>query len=184
MIDPCATSVVYPPHRVPIALHDGLKKELDDMEDNNITCKITEPKEWVNGLVVVEKNKKDKLRVCLDPRDLNKAIQRPHYPLPTLEDITSKLAGAQYFSVPDTRSGYWAIKLSTESSLLTIFNTPFGRYRFLRMPFGISSAQDEFQRCVNDTYEGLKSVASIVDDVLVFGKNRQEHNDNLKAMLQ
>lgn len=152
--------------------------------DNKIITKVTEPTEWVNTLVVVEKAQNSKLRVCLDPRDLNKAIQRPHYPLPTLEDVTTKLAGAQYFSVLDARSGYWAMKLSEESSFLTTFNTPFGRYRFLRLPFGISSAQDEFQRRVDETYEGLKGVAAIVDDILVFGRTKEEHDENLRAILQ
>ena len=73
-------------------------------------CKVTEPTEWVNTLIVVEKPQTGKLRVCLDPRDLNKAIQRPHYPLPTLEDVTTKLARVKYFSVLNDRSGYWAIK--------------------------------------------------------------------------
>lgn len=183
-VDPHATPVVYPPRRVPIALRDRLKKELDKMEESNVICKVTEPTEWVNALVVVEKPQTGKLRVCLDPRDLNKAIKRPHYPLPTLEDVTTKLAGAKYFSVLDARSGYWAIKLSTTSSLLTTFNTPFGRYRFLRLPFGINSAQDEFQRRVDETYEGLTGVAAIVDDILVFGKTKLEHDNNLRAMLK
>lgn len=178
-VDPNATPVVYPPRRVPIALRDRLKQEFEKMEKNNIICKVTEPTEWVNMLVVVEKPHSGKLRVCLDPRDLNKAIQRPHYPLPTLEDATMKLAGARYFSVLDTRSGYWTIKLSTESSLLTTFNMPFGRYRFLRLPFGLNSAQDEFQRRVDSS-----GVTAIVNDILVFGKTRQEHNNNLRAMLQ
>lgn len=90
-----------------------LKKELDKMEESQVICKVTEPTEWVNALVVVEKPQTGKLRVCLDPRDLNKAIKRPHYPLPTLEDVTTKLAGAKFFSVLYARSGYWAIKLST-----------------------------------------------------------------------
>lgn len=131
----------------------------------------------------VKKTKTGKLRVCLDPRPLNKAILRPHYPLPTLEDMTSKLAGAKYFSILDARSGYWAIELSEESSLLTTFNTIFGRYRFLRLPFGIVSAQDEFQRRVDETYEGLEGVACIVDDIVVFGKTKEEHDRNLQAML-
>lgn len=76
------------------------------MEDNNIIVKVTEPTEWVNALVVVEKPKSQKLRVCLDPRDLNKAIQRPHYPLPTLEEVTTKLTGARYFSVLVRLLGY------------------------------------------------------------------------------
>ena len=182
-VAPDATPVVCPPRRIPIALRSKLKDELDSMEKQNIICKVTEPTEWVNALVVVEKPKTGKLRVCLDPRALNKAIQRPHYPLPTLEDATTKLAGAQYFSVLDARSGYWAIKLSTESSLLTTFNTVFGRYRFLRLPFGIVSAQDEFQRRVDETYEGLDGVTAIVDDILVFGQTRAEHDQRLKAML-
>ena len=91
----------------------------------------------------------------------NKVIQRPHYPLPTLDDITLRLAGAQHFSVLDARSDYWAIKLSHESSMLTTFNTIYGRYRFMRLPFGIISAQDEFQRRVDEAYEGLQGVVTI-----------------------
>lgn len=70
----------------------------------------------VNALVEVEKPCTGELRVCLDPQDLNKAIQRPHYPLQTLDDVTPKLTGVQYFSVLNARSGYWAIKLTEESS--------------------------------------------------------------------
>ncbi|XP_060769073.1 uncharacterized protein K02A2.6-like [Neoarius graeffei] len=183
-VDPHATPVVYPPRRVPIALRERLKQELDKMEESNVICKVTEPTEWVNALVVVGKPQTGKLRVCLDPRALNKAIQRPHYPLPRLEDVTTKLAGAKYFSVLNARSGYWAIKLSKPSSLLTTFNTPFGRYRFLRLPFGINSAQDEFQRCVDETYKGLPGVATIVNDILAFGKTKLEHDNNLRAMLR
>ena len=84
------------------------------MEQSDIFTKVTEPTDWVNALVLVEKPRTGKLRVCLDPRDLNKAIKRPHYPLPTLDGITHKLAGAHYFSVMDARSGYWAIKLTEE----------------------------------------------------------------------
>lgn len=87
----------------------------------DIIQKVTEPTEWVNALVAVEKPKTGKLRVCLDTRHRNKAIHRPHYSLPTLDDIALTLAGAQYFSVLDARSGY-----SHESSMLTTFNTVFG----------------------------------------------------------
>lgn len=110
--DPNATPVVHPPRRVPIALRDRLKQELQHMEKQQVIVKVTEPTEWANSMVAAEKPRTGKLRVCLDPKDLNKAIKRPHYPLPTLDDITTKLAGACYFSVMDARSGYWAIKLS------------------------------------------------------------------------
>lgn len=66
------------------------------MEKMDVIQKVTEQTEWVNTLVVVENPKTGRLRVCLDPRPLNKVIQRPHYPLPTLDDVTPRLARAQY----------------------------------------------------------------------------------------
>ena len=114
-----ANPVVYPPRKIPLALRARLKKELESMEQSDIVSKVTKPTDWIN--VLVEKPLTGKLRVCLDPRDLNKAIKRPHYPLPTLDSITHKLAEAHYFSVMDARSGYWAIMLTEESSKLTTF---------------------------------------------------------------
>jgi len=96
--------------------------------------------------------------VCLDLKDLNHAVKREHYPLPTLEYLTIMLCGAKYFSVLDATPGYWQIKLDEESSLLTTFNTPFGRYRFTRMPFGKHSAQEVFQRTIDMAFEGINSL--------------------------
>lgn len=76
-VDPDTAPVVYPPRRVPLALRDRLKQELDRMEECIVICKVTKPTEWVNALIVVEKPRTGKLRVCLDPRALNKAIQTP-----------------------------------------------------------------------------------------------------------
>ena len=181
--DPDVPPVVHPPRRVPLALQDKLKAELERMEKLDVICKVTEPTEWVNSLVIVEKPETGKIRVCLDPKDLNKAILRPHYPPRALEDVLPKLAGAQYFTKLDARSGYWTIKLSNDSSLLTTFNTPFGRYRYLRLPFGLKSSQDEFQRRVDECFEGLDGVIALVDDIIVHGKTRQEHDENLRRAL-
>ncbi|XP_033763408.1 uncharacterized protein K02A2.6-like [Pecten maximus] len=87
--------------------------------------------------------------------------------------------GAKYFSKLDAKSGYWNIKLDEESSLHTTFNTPFGRYRNLRLPFGPKSSQDEFQQKMDECYEGLEGTVALVDDVLVYGKTRSEHDKNL-----
>ena len=91
-----------------------MKEELDKMEESKVIAKVTEPTDWVNSLVGVEKPN-GKLRICLDPKDLNTAIKRPHYPMPTLEDALSKMTGAKFFSKLDSRSGYWQLKLSPES---------------------------------------------------------------------
>lgn len=133
-LKPDAIPVIHPPRKTPIALHDKVKQELERMESIGVICKVTEPTEWVNSMVVVEKGQ-GKLRICLDPTDLNKCIQRPHYHMRTLEDVLPSLSGARYFTKLDARSGYWAISLDHESSLMTCFNTEFGRYMYLRLPF-------------------------------------------------
>ena len=178
-----AIPVVCPPRKVPFGLQDKLKEELDSMESKQIICKVTEPTSWVNSLVCVEKPN-GKIRICLDPKALNDTIRRPHYPMRSIDDITAKLAGAKYFSVLDATKGYWSICLDQESSFLTTFNTPFGRYRYLRLPMGIRSSQDIFQRKVDEMLEGLLGVTSICDDILVFGRTRAEHDSNLEKVLQ
>lgn len=91
--------------------------------------RVDGPTDWVNSMVVVKKMDGN-LRICIDPKDLNKALKREHYQMPTIEEITVRMAGARYFSMLDARSGYWQIPLDEESLKLTTFNTPFGRFRF------------------------------------------------------
>ena len=110
------------------------------MEKEGHIAKITEPTDWVNSMVTVVKV--DKIRMCLDPKDLNRAVRREHYKIPTVEEIVADLTGATVFSVIDAKSGFLQIKIDYESSLLTTFNTPVGRYRWLRLPFGIKCAPD------------------------------------------
>ena len=94
------------------------------------------------------------------------------------------LSDAKYFSVLDATSGYWQIKLDEESSFLTTFNMPFGRYRFTRMPFGIHSAQEVFQKTMDLAFEGMKCCKSIIDDMLVWGSSNEEHDRNLVNVLE
>ena len=101
---------------------------------------------------------------------LNKALKRNHYPLLTIDDILPDLPGARYFSVLDAKSGYWLVELDEPSSFATTFGTPWGRYRWLRMPFGLSPAPEEFQRRMNAVLQDLPGVKVIADDILIFGK--------------
>ena len=123
-VDPAVPPVVHPPRRVPEALRKPLKKELVSLVEQGILAKFTKPTDRVNFLVCVTKST-GALRLCLDPKDLNRAIKRPHYFTPTLEDILPKLNGAKCFLILDARSGYWNIKLTMECLLLTTFNSPF-----------------------------------------------------------
>ena len=181
-VDASATPVVHPPRRVPVALREKVKAELDRMEELNVVVKQTEPTDWVNSMVTVIKP--DKVRICIDPKDLNTAIQREHYPMKTVEDVSANMAGARVFSKLDATSGFWQIKLDAESSRLTTFNTPFGRYRFLRMPFGLKSAPEVFQRLISQMVEDIDGAEAIVDDILVWGKNVEEHDARLHRVLQ
>lgn len=134
-LDTHATPVILSPRCIPLTLFTHPKEELESMERQSVMAKVTEPNGWVN-MVIAEKS--GQLRACLDPKDLNKAIKWLHYPLPTLEDITSKLAGARYFSVLDVRSGYWVIRLMEESLRLTTFNS------FLALSFLTHRLQIDF----------------------------------------
>ena len=137
-----AVPVVCPTRKVSFGLQDKLKTELDSMEAKQVICRVTEPSNWVHSLVCVEKPY-GKLRLCLDPMALNDNVKSPYfYPMRSIDDITSQLSGANYFSVFDATKGYWAIRLDKPSSMQTTFNTPFKKYRYLRLPMGIRSAQD------------------------------------------
>lgn len=181
-LQPGAKPIVHPPRKIPVSLQDRCKAELDRMEKMGVIEKVSKPTEWVNSMVLVEKSQ-GKLRVCLDPTDLNKSIKRPYYPMRTLDDVLPSLNNSRYFTKLDARSGYWAIKLSEESSYLTCFNTIFGRYRYLRLPFGLCMSGDEFIKKMDECFEGLEGVVTIVDDILVHGRTRAEHDKNLKAVL-
>ena len=101
----------------------------------------------------------------------------------TVEDVASRMPNATVFSTLDARSGFWQIKLDHESSLLTTFSTPFGRFRFLRIPFRITSASEVFQRAMEELFAGYP-YAIIVDDLLVWGEGTADHDVNLKKVLE
>jgi len=178
----------HSPRRVPAALRDQLKDTLDDLVKQQIIASVTGPTAWINSVVVVPK-KNGTLRICLDPKDLNCHIQREHYQLPTIEDIATRLDKAKLFTVLDVRSGFWHVQLDTPSSMLTTFHIPFGRYRWLRMLFGISSAPEVFQRRMHKLIEGLEGVEVVADDFVVigFGDTMEEaaasHDKNLEGLV-
>ena len=164
-LDENAKPVIHPPRRVPVNLRSKVKEELTRMEKLGVVERVHEPSDWVNSMVTVIKPN-GKLRICIDPRDLNKAMKREHYPTKTIEEVISRMPNAQVFSVLDASSGFWQIELDSDSSKLCTFNTPFGRYRFKRLPFGICSAQDVFQDAMSSIFDDIEGVEVIVDDIL------------------
>ena len=187
-LDPSVLPVQHAPRKVPIHLKPQVEERIRQMEDMGVIARVTEPTRWISSMVVVQQP--NKLRICLDPKDLNQALLRARYPMPTLEDILPCLSKARVFSKLDAKDGFWQVVLDQESSYLTTFWTPSGRYRWLRMPFGINTASEEFQRRLQDFMEGLLGVKGIADDTLVFGcgdddeEAKKDHDKNIIGALQ
>ena len=178
-----AVPVCEPPRRVPFALRESLKIKLDSMEEQGVIKKVDKPTEWVHNLVIVEKKDKS-LRICLDPRNLNICVKREHYQIPVLEDITSQLSGKHVFTVIDLKEAFWQIPLTKESMLLTTFSTPFGRYCFTRMPFGICSASEVLQKRAYQTFGDIPDVHIIADDMILASENEKEHDHLITTVLE
>ena len=169
-IDP---TVVHPPRKLPIALREKLREELRRMVKMGIIKPVHEPTDWVNSLVVVEKPN-GKLRICLDPKDLNKAIKRHHFHLPTTEEILASMSNAKFFTKLDASNAYWQIEVDDESSKLLTFNTPFGRFSFQRLPFGIHSASEICQAKISEILEGIEGALNSQDDIIIWGSDKAE----------
>ncbi|RXN33947.1 retrotransposon-like family member retr-1 [Labeo rohita] len=94
------------------------------------------------------------------------------------------MAGAKFFTKLDASQGFWQLKLHKDSTKYCTFNTPFGRYSFLRMPFGISSAPEVFHRAMEHIIEGIDGVRVYVDDIVLWGSTIEQHNKRLMEVLQ
>ncbi len=182
-IEEGAQGKVHAPRRIPLEEQETVKAELDRMEKRGAITKVNTPTDWVNSMVV-NKKPNGKLRICLDPLDLNKVIKREHYVADIVQDKVHLLNGSDTFTKLDLKDGYWHVKLDEESSFLTTFNTPYGRYRYLVMPFGLNVSQDIFQMKIDQTYEGCTNVLGIADDINVHSKGDIQHNLNLHAAME
>ena len=177
-----------PPRRVPVALKEKLKNELHRLTQRKVISPIQEPTDWVSSMIAAKKPDGN-IRLCIDPHYLNLALKRSHYPLPVIEEILPELSKAKVFSKVDLKEGFLQVELDEESSKLTVFQTPWGRYRFHRMPFGITPAPETFQMKLDQSLEGLKGVFKIADDIVITGQGETEceadvdHDRNLKSLL-
>ena len=153
------------------------------METAGVISKVDKPTQWCASMVTVPKKSGD-VRICVDLKPLNESVLWEVRPMQKVDETLAQLAGAALFSKLDVNSGFWQIPLAEESRSLTTFVTPFGRYRFNKLPFGISSAQELFQKWISKVLEGLDGVVCQVDDVLDFGKDQAEHDTQVIAALE
>lgn len=173
-LDDTVPPTICAPRRVPLAMRNKIVAELHRMTKLGVITPIQEPTEWVSAMVAAKK-RDGSIRLCIDPVNLNKALLRPRHPLKTVEEVIADMPDAKMFSILDAKCGFWQVPLSKESSRLTTFMTPVGRYAFLRMPYGITTGSEVFQRCMEQLFEG-QPCAIVIDDILVWGRSREEHD--------
>ncbi|KFM69647.1 hypothetical protein X975_21174, partial [Stegodyphus mimosarum] len=153
------------------------------LEREGIVLKVNKPTDWVQSLVVVEKPNGN-LRLCLDPSDLNKVIKKEHYQIPSPDDIISRLEVKKVFSVVDLKDRFWHVPLDETSSELCTFNTPYGRYKFNKLPFGISSTPEIFQKRNQKVFGDIKGVEVYFDDIIIARSDEVTHDIIISKVLE
>ena len=168
-IDPSVTPVRMPLRKLPIAVKDKVKAELESLTKSGIISPMNKPSEWISALLVVTKPD-GRIRISIDPKPSNKALKRNHHCLPVIDDIIQNWKAPKIFSTVDAKDGFWHVCLDEESSVLTTFETPFGEIRWNRLPQGIFPAPEEFSRRSAEALSGLHGIALIADDILIYGR--------------
>ena len=162
---------LFTPRNVPLPLRKKVAEELARMESMGVITRVNQPTDWCAGMVVVPGG----VRICIDFRPLNESVEREVHPLPTVDETLGQLSGATLFSKLDANCGFWQIPLDEQSRHLTTFN---------KLPFGISSAPECFQKRMSDILVREEGGLCHVDDVLIFGQTKQQHDTRLHRVLQ
>jgi transposase InsO family protein len=195
-VDSSISPVHAPIHRIPVAKRDKVKQKIDEMVNAGKLQKVNDPTNWCSNMTVVEKKKPNgntKIRLCLDPsQTINRAIVVPKYTIPTLHEILPQLSAKKYkcFTIMDALDGFTQVSLDQPSSLMTTMHTPWGRYRWLRLPYGVSSSPEEFQKRMHEALDGLNGIANIADDIMIYGlgdspsEAELDHDNKLIALMQ
>lgn len=166
------TFEIHAARRIPHAYRQLVKEELDSMVKSKVIKPVTEATPAVSPMVVVKQ--KGKIRICIDPTDVNKNVIRRHYPLTTIEEIATRIAGSKIFTKLDCRKGFWQIKLSERTQKYLTFATPWGRYSCLKLPFGLCSAPEIFQQIMSQLLSDINKAEASMDDILIYAEDINE----------
>ena len=187
IVDETVTPVIQKQHKIPYNLAEKASAEEDRLLKLGIIERVPddEPTSWcVNPVIAPKLHKPEAIRYCSNMRVPNTAIKRPIIEAMTVDDIKFQLSEATVFSVLDMNEAYHQIELAPESRHLTTFYGVNSKMRYTRLNYGTISAQDIFDKAMDDTVSGIQGVLHIRDDFIVYGKTQQDHNDSLKAVLQ
>ena len=182
-IDERVPPIAQATRRIPFHMRKAVAKELMNQEEQGIIEKVEGPTPWVSPLVIIPK-KNGEIRLCIDMRRANKAINRERHPSPTVDDLVHNLNGATVFTKLDLRQGYHQVPLLPESRYITTFTTYKGLRRYTRLNFGTNSASEMFQNIISEQIRDIPGTINISDDVIVFGKIQAEHDKALQAVFE
>ena len=184
----------HAPRKVPIHLESAFKEEIESLVKLGILEEVKEHTDWVNSYVIVKKDTgnhyspnhtvKKKLRICLDPRDLNEALESEPYHTHSVDEITAKLQGMTVFTIVDFKRGYWMVVLHPDSRKLTCMALSFGRFQWNRLPMHTVVARDIFQSKLDAIFIGMEGVTGIADDMVIAGRDKMEHDRNFLAFME
>ena len=183
-IDNEAIPQAQQPRRIPFHIRKKVKDALKELQHQGIIEPVpaNQPTPWLSPIVAVPK-KDGSVRICVDMRMANQAINRVRYPIPTVNDISLDLNGAKYFSKLDLAQAYHQLPLAEESRYITAFSTHVGLYRYKRLAYGVNASAEIFQHALQQNLQGIKGVRNIADDIIVYGSTRNEHDTALKECL-
>ena len=179
------TPVIHPPRKIPQAIVEPLICELEWMNNLGVIRKldINEATDWCHNLVLVRKPN-GKLRVCLDPRTINKALRFNVHNARMLQDVTTSIRRVSKISKTDANSGFWTLPMDESSQLLTTFNTPWGCCCFTKMPFGLNQAQYLFPILHGFSFQDINSMTNVIgDNMMIHGETDEQHDRHLIQVL-
>ena len=158
-----------------------MSNELKRLEEANIIEKINSSA-WISNLVVARRKNKE-IRLCIDLREVNKAIIPDKYPLPTMTEMAAEFHGSTVYTKLDLRRSYLQVPLEKHSRHLTAFITHDGVFQYCRVPYGLSSAPSCFQKIISDILQDIPGVMSLLDDIVVHASTQIEHDERLNQVM-
>ena len=138
----------------------------------------------IPATLIAQDTMNKKLQICLDPRDLNEALERKPYYTHSIEEIMGKFHGMTRFTIADFNKGYWMVELDPESRKYTMMALDIGRFQWTQLPMGSIVAQDMFQRKLDAIFLSVPGVTGIADDMIIYRKTDQEHDQHLVNFLE
>ena len=183
-VDPSVKPVVTPPKPTPYHLKERVDKILKQMIEDDVIEEHPrdEPAPWVSRAQIVPKPGGG-LRITLDARNVNKAIQSTNLPIPRQEDVKAKLSGSSVYAKIDFRTAFWQEEINPNSRYLTVFNMNDQLYRYKRLTMGIKSAQGELNTALRPLFAHIPKAHLIHDDLIIGAANMEEHNEILNEVL-